>query len=99
HRPVRRRAVDGRDRVLPARAGDHPCARARLNAETSDWARVEGQSISGILSFGNFGGAAFAADRRRSVRGRCAALADSGPAHRKTSCLATELSLYKKTLR
>ena len=46
--------------------------RAGLNSETS-----------GALSLGDRSGTALAADRRRGVRGRCVALADPRPAHRK----------------
>ena len=57
----------------------------RFNPEKGNRARLERQGITGALSRGNRGGAAFTADRRRLVRGRCAALVHSGPAHRKTS--------------
>ena len=83
---LRRGAVDGRDRLLLASADDHPRARAGLNLEEGDRARLEGQAIAAAVYRSDRCQLPFFVDRASDFRDRCADLADSGPAHRKTSC-------------
>jgi len=53
HRAVRDSAVDGRDRLLYAPAGDHLRARAGLNLEKSDRWGLKGQAIAGDVYRGH----------------------------------------------
>src|SRR5437016_1558785 len=46
HRTLRRRATDGRRRVLPASAGDHPLAGTGLDFEKGGWPGLEGQALA-----------------------------------------------------
>src|SRR5262249_40590234 len=63
HRGLRSSAVDGWNRILPASASDHPRARAGLDLEESDRARLEGQAIAGAVYRSHRGDPAFLVDR------------------------------------
>ncbi len=64
---------------------DRPRTRAGLNPEKSDRARLEGQAITGAVHRSHCHRPAFPVDRPGGSGDRCADLADSGPAYRKTS--------------
>ena len=89
HRALWSGAVDGGNRLLHAAADDHSRARAGLNPEESDRARLEGQAVAGAVYRSDRCEPAFVVDRAGDFRDRGADLADSGPAHRKTPCHVT----------
>lgn len=83
HRTVWRGASDGRDRILPAPAGNHPRARPGFTPEKSGRQRLEGKALACAVSYCNRRDVAFAMDRPGGLCGRRADLADSGSAYRK----------------
>lgn len=74
-------AVDGRHGLPPAPAGNHPGARAGLNIEEGNWARLEGQAIAMAVCDSDCYYAAFSIARPGDSCCRRADLADSGPAY------------------
>src|SRR5438445_9871 len=85
HRTLRPRAVAGRQRVLPAPAGDHPLAGTGIDSEEGGWPGLEGQALACAIYGCDCCHLAFAVDLRGDFRGRCADLAHSRPAYRKGS--------------
>jgi Endosomal/lysosomal potassium channel TMEM175 len=79
-------AVDGRDRLSHAPASHHPRARAGLNLAESNRVRLEGRAITAAVYRSDRCFLPFPVDRPGDFRDRCADLANSGPAYRKTSC-------------
>src|SRR5205823_11206435 len=96
HRALRSGAIDGRPRLLAPPTSNHPRARARLNLEESDWARLEGQAIADAVHHSDPCDVAIIVDRSGLFCNRCADLAGSRPAHRKTPCHVTTSSTNDK---
>src|SRR5262245_35144377 len=85
HRTLRRGAADGRHRVLPPPAGDHPLAGTGLDFEKGGWTGLEGQALACAVYRCDCCYLACAMDLRGDFRGRCADLVHSRPANRKGS--------------
>src|SRR5215472_3072322 len=82
HRTLRPCAADGRHRVLPAPAGDHPLAGIGLDFEKGGWPGLEGQALACAVYGCDCCYRACAMDLRGDFRGRCADLVHSRPANR-----------------